>query len=139
MITSFSGEYRFLSNFWVHPILFEGMIYPSNEHAYVAAKTIVLSERELIQKLETPAEAKKYGRTIDLRPGWNQLKVNIMRFLVSEKFKDESLFQKLKETAPHDLIEGNNWGDTFWGQCPLGEGCNWLGKLLMETRDDPFR
>ena len=53
MITSFSGEYRFLSNFWIHPILFEGMIYPSNEHAYVAAKTIVLSERELIQKLET--------------------------------------------------------------------------------------
>ena len=34
-----------------------------------------------------------------------------------------------------DLIEGNTWGDTFWGQVD-GKGENKLGKLLMKIRDE---
>ena len=32
-----------------------------------------------------------------------------------------------------ELVEGNYWGDTFWGICN-GEGTNWLGILLMAER-----
>jgi predicted NAD-dependent protein-ADP-ribosyltransferase YbiA (DUF1768 family) len=42
----------------------------------------------------------------------------------------------LQETRPYELIEGNNWGDKFWGQSPLGTGRNELGKILMSVRDD---
>jgi hypothetical protein len=40
---------------------------------------------------------------------------------------------KLLATEYVELIEGNNWGDTFFGVCN-GEGENWLGRLLMNLR-----
>lgn len=33
------------------------------------------------------------------------------------------------------LIEGNDWGDTFWGMVD-GEGENNLGKILMRVREE---
>jgi predicted NAD-dependent protein-ADP-ribosyltransferase YbiA (DUF1768 family) len=33
------------------------------------------------------------------------------------------------------LIEGNTWGDKFWGQVK-GEGANYLGRLLMKVREE---
>jgi predicted NAD-dependent protein-ADP-ribosyltransferase YbiA (DUF1768 family) len=40
------------------------------------------------------------------------------------------------KTKPFELIEGNTWGDKYWGQCPIGNGRNELGKILMAIRDD---
>lgn len=138
MITSFSGEYRFLSNFWLHPVSFEGIQFPSNEHAYVAAKTLDLDIRKKIAMVESPAKVKKIGRTLDLRKDWEKVKVPIMHNLIEEKFSDTVLRELLMKTAPMKLIEGNTWGDTFWGECPLGTGKNMLGKLLMYERDGLF-
>ena len=39
-IDSFHGVYRFLSNFWPAQVALDGIVYPTVEHAYVAAKTI---------------------------------------------------------------------------------------------------
>jgi hypothetical protein len=36
---SFHNEYRFLSNFYPAEVSFEGLVFPTVEHAYVAAKT----------------------------------------------------------------------------------------------------
>jgi predicted NAD-dependent protein-ADP-ribosyltransferase YbiA (DUF1768 family) len=36
-------------------------------------------------------------------------------------------------TGDCELVEGNTWGDKFWGVCD-GEGENHLGKLLMKIR-----
>ena len=44
-IGEFQGEYRFLSNFWPAPVEFEGITYPSVEHAYQSAKTMDMAER----------------------------------------------------------------------------------------------
>src|SRR4051794_21773182 len=43
-IDSFEGQYRFLSNFFPAEVEFEGMTYPSVEHAYQSAKT---TDREM--------------------------------------------------------------------------------------------
>ena len=85
MITSFSGEYRFLSNFWLHPVSFEGIQFPSNEHAYVAAKTLDLDIRKKIAMVEDPAKVKRIGRTLDLRKDWEKVKVPIMHNLIKQK------------------------------------------------------
>lgn len=58
-----------------------------------------------------------------------------MRAILESKFSDKQLYNLLLETKPRLLVEGNYWGDTFWGQCPVGVGENNLGKLLMEIRD----
>lgn len=134
MINNFSGSYRFLSNFYPARVTYEGVTYPTSEHAYQAAKTWEKEERKKIARMKTPGEAKRYGRSIALRAGWDSMKVDVMREILYIKFRDEQLRQLLLDTGDEDLIEGNDWGDVFWGQV-AGRGQNWLGRLLMELRD----
>ena len=42
---------------------------------------------------------------------------------------------RLVETGTEELVEGNDWGDTYWGVCK-GTGKNMLGKILMEVREE---
>ena len=134
-ITEFRGAYRFLSNFWFCAIDMDGSTYPSVEHAYQAAKTFDFQQRGHIRRSSTPGGAKALGRKITLRLDWDAIKIETMRALVRQKFSAHTdLRAKLLATGDAELIEGNHWGDTFWGQCPIGNGQNWLGKILMEVR-----
>ena len=76
------------------------------------------------------------ARTLRLRPNWEEKKVSIMREIVLAKFtQNEELGRKLVKTGSAVLQEGNYWGDTFWGICK-GKGGNWLGRILMEVREE---
>ncbi len=135
-IESFSGANRFLSNFWPCEVEFEGMIFRSVEAGYVASKTLDLEIRKQVQQLDTSGKCKAFGKTIILRPDWKDVKLKVMEHLLRQKFKKGSeLGDKLVETFPKILIEGNTWNDTFWGICN-NEGKNHLGKLLMKIRKD---
>jgi ribA/ribD-fused uncharacterized protein len=135
MISSFTGKYYFLSNFYPCIITYEGITYPSSEHAFVAAKSDDTRDREYIATILTPGKAKQYGRRLILRDGWDDIRVNIMRDIVIIKFSsDDYLRDALLDTGSEELVEGNYWGDTFWGQSPVGTGQNNLGKILMEIR-----
>ncbi len=133
-INSFFGEYRFLSNFYPCWVGFEDVIYPSVEHAYQAAKCSDPNYRGTIRQADTPGVAKRLGKMALLRQGWEDVKLVIMERLLIKKFADFELGRDLKNTNDAELIEGNSWGDTFWGVCN-GVGENHLGKLLMEVRD----
>jgi ribA/ribD-fused uncharacterized protein len=133
MVSEFQVEFRFLSNFWEIPIKYEGIWFVSVEHAYQAAKTLDIEQRQLIARLDTPGKAKRAGKNLVLRPDWEEVKIPIMRELLKQKFSNRALMYKLRQTKG-ELIEGNTWGDTFWGVC-RGQGQNILGKLLMEIRD----
>jgi ribA/ribD-fused uncharacterized protein len=137
MINSFSGEFDFLSNFSPSEVSWAGNLYPTVEHAYQAAKSKDCGVREMFMFYKTPGQAKREGRKIQIREDWEEIKVNVMRTLLIQKFSDPVLLAKLKATAPHELVEGNWWNDTFWGVC-RGTGKNMLGKLLMEIRDNVF-
>jgi ribA/ribD-fused uncharacterized protein len=135
VIDAFTGPYFFLSNFAESPVEFEGALYPTVEHAFAAAKTLDPTERELIRLAERPGEAKRLGRQVALRPGWDDLRVEVMRGLLARKFAPGSeLAARLLATGDAQLVEGNTWGDRFWGVC-RGQGRNQLGQLLMELRD----
>ncbi len=134
-ITSFSGKYRFLSNFWPCEIKIDDLTYPSVEHAFQASKTTSSIEKIEIYDADTPGKAKRLGKKVTLREDWETVKVYIMGFLLDEKFKNPTLRKALLDTGSVELIEGNTWGDTFWGVCD-GQGENTLGKLLMDLRDD---
>jgi ribA/ribD-fused uncharacterized protein len=134
-ITSFTGEYEFLSNFSWSPVLHDSIQYPTVEHAFQAAKTYDKDERRRIAALPTPGMAKRAGRKVKLRKNWNEMRVKVMRTLLRKKFLHPGLAGKLLATEDAELIEGNSWGDTFWGVCN-GVGENRLGKLLMEIREE---
>lgn len=142
MIEKFRGEHRWLSNFYEceSPIHLEGdnFDYPSVEHAYQAAKTFNLEHRWRI-RCGDATYAKRYYKTRQeaIRPDWNQVKVLIMERCLRQKFAEgTSLRAKLLATNDDEIVEGNTWGDRFWGQCPIGNGENNLGKLLMKLRSE---
>jgi len=115
--------------------MYRGIAYPTSEHAYQAAKTLNENSRMNISILGTPSEAKRYGKTVQLRADWDEVKLEIMAEIVRAKFiQNPTLREKLLATDDAILEEGNNWGDTYWGVCK-GSGENNLGKVLMELRD----
>lgn len=132
-IDLFTDQYLFLSNFAPVKVEFENEIYRSVEHAYQAAKTMDKDARANIRSSRTAARAKSVGRYVKLRPYWSDLRIGIMHGLLVKKFSQEPFRTMLKNTGDAELIEGNNWNDTFWGQCS-GKGENNLGKLLMKIR-----
>lgn len=136
VIDSFRGDFGFLSNFYESSIWVDGRQYPSVEHAYQAFKFGPDGEgHELVRKAKTPGIAKKLGRAASLPNHWESTKVDLMRRLVREKFKNPLLRAQLLATEDVELIEGNWWNDRFWGVC-RGSGQNWLGKILMEVREE---
>ena len=136
MIGPFRGQYDFLSNFYLTPVKYNGIIYPSSEHAFQAAKTTDMSVRKTIAALNFPGEARAVGRGVILREDWNNIRLVIMTKIIREKFSsNKALKIKLLNTGGHELVEVNTWGDTFWGVCNnVGE--NHLGKILMKIRKE---
>ncbi|QIG70173.1 swarming motility YbiA-like protein [Rhizobium phage RHph_N28_1] len=134
-IAGFDGEWHFLSNFYASPIIYEGILYPTVEHAFQAAKTLNMKVRKQISLLATPGQAKAAGRAVKLRPDWEDIKIDIMRELIILKFKIPALRKYLLLTKGITLIEANTWGDKFWGTNMRGIGRNELGKLLWEHCD----
>lgn len=138
-ITEFRGSYRWLSNFHLIDVEFEGTVYPSTEHAYQAAKTLNQEVRAQIAKLPSPSAAKKYGSDplkTPLRQDWDEpTRLATMEMILREKFKDPMLAKLLAGTNNAELVEGNTWGDQFWG-ISRGSGSNHLGKILMKIRKE---
>lgn len=143
-ILGFFGEYNWLSNFYKSPILIDGILYPSSEHAYMAMKVLDRGTRMKIAEFKTSAEAKRFGQKIPLRPNWDQLKLVFMYKVLYAKFsQNKTLHEKLIKTGDKYLEESNWWRDTYWGVywkdgIPEGnrEGQNMLGKVLMAVREE---
>lgn len=140
-VSSFTGEHSFLSNFWACHVPYAGYGYPSAEHAYQAAKTVLPAERRRIAACETPGAAKRAGRSLALRPDWEQLKKRVMLAVVLSKFQENpELAEQLAATGDAPLAEGNHWHDNFWGDCRCGRqacrepGLNALGRCLETVR-----
>lgn len=136
-INRFRGEFFFLSNFFPSQLTFNGLRYESAEAAFQSMKTLDMDERRRFTDI-SPQKAKQLGRSIRLRPDWEQIKDNVMEEILREKFAEPEMRRKLLGTGDALLVEGNFHGDTYWGICE-GQGQNKLGKLLMRIRDDVRR
>lgn len=135
-IDRFTGDYVWLSNFFVEP---SGTTV---EHRFQAGKARHNPElRGAILNASTPGKAKRLGREVPLdRRWWARECGPIMYQALLTKFFDPDLREKLLATGNSVLIEGNYWHDNYWGNCmckdekctPLGH--NHLGMMLMEVR-----
>lgn len=133
VIDRFREDYYFLSNFYPAKIVFEGHIFGSAEAAFQAMKCP--SRVTEFVNLDA-SQAKRLGRQVSLRADWDEVKDDIMYRICKGKFlQDMRLAGKLLATGDAELIEGNTWGDIYWGVCD-GKGENHLGKILMKIRDE---
>ena len=134
VINSFDGEYDFLSNFYECPILWKGNLYRNSESIYQSYKTLDNVPFDFTKT--TGSQAKKISKKLNVRPDWNKIKFDLMYEICQEKFNQNTdIAQKLMNTGDAILIEGNYWGDTYWGKCN-GVGQNNLGKILMKIREE---
>lgn len=152
VIPKFEGEHFFLSNFYESPIEFDKpgggkLTFMSGEAAFQAAKYKVMEcdDRDKLQYIHkimnavSPKQAKYFGRSVNINlEKWETIKVDCMREVVYAKFTHEGLYGQsmgdaLLKTGHAMLVEGNTWGDKFWGRCE-GRGYNILGSILMEVR-----
>lgn len=132
VIDRFDKYYRFLSNYYNCEVTFNGYTFMSSEAAFHAQKNSQFAKKFVNL---TPGEAKRLGRRVRLRSDWEEVKDDIMFNIVLEKFiQNPHIAKKLIGTGSCTLIEGNNWGDTYWGVCD-GKGENRLGEILMRVRD----
>lgn len=156
-IYGFFDKHRYLSNFYLHSIEYENILYPSNENAYHAAKIDYQGHMAQYQRMKfaeyTPSEAKSKGRSLSLRGNWLsylpeeewvndseevlilQVRDKIMYELNVIKFSNPYLLNLLLETGDRHLEETNWWKDDYWGVCN-STGLNKLGRILMKIRDE---
>jgi len=133
-IDRFTGANAWLSNFAPAPVVLDGETYPTVEHAYQAAKFRETAIRDKLRKLPSPGSAKQQARLWPITiPGWDERRLAVMADLLTQKFDQQRYARRLLDTGDARLIEGNHWGDEFWGVCN-DRGENHLGRLLMEQR-----
>jgi ribA/ribD-fused uncharacterized protein len=142
-ITSFTCDFGWLSNFYPVTVELDGIRYSSVEHAYQAAK-FDRKHRHNFGPYLTPGQAKRLARSMikqfqddpdsHLTPDWDFIKYEIMVDLIRQKFSPNTdLAEKLVDTGNRKIVEGNTWGDTYWGVCD-GKGLNVLGNIIMAER-----
>lgn len=134
-IHRFDGAYRFLSNFYLCTVERNGWQYISVEHAYQAAKAASTEDHDYIANSITAFLAKRRGGEVLMDPMFEVTKLDIMHECLRSKFSNRELRTMLLSTGNRPLIEGNTWGDHYWGVC-RGRGENWLGRLLMRVREE---
>lgn len=144
MIMSFTGPTRWLSNFHRCPITHHGLVFPAVENAYMAWKTTCPTTRQHLTAL-SPSEAKKLSQTEAFiathRPDYTDTtRVRAMLNLSRQKYDaahNPELAQQLLATGQATLVEGNTWGDEFFGSnLHTGAGQNYLGRILMTVRQE---
>lgn len=138
VIREFRGEYEFLSNFFDCLVDYNGNKFDNSEAAFQSAKST--NKQDVVDfvcggKYSAPSKAKSAGKKVALREDWEQVKDGIMLDVLRCKFDDPELGCMLMSTDGATLVEGNTWGDTYWGVCK-GVGKNMLGTLLMQVRDE---
>lgn len=132
-IMGFRGEYSWLSNFHTCVCVWNGIPFMSSEHVFMYQKSNDPNYRLKIIMSSTPGQAKRIGKTAELRPDWDTYRLIAMSNALKSKFANKDLSQKLINTGDAHLEETNVWHDTYWGVCN-GRGQNMLGRLLMNLR-----
>ena len=131
-----SADSSWLSNFSEHPIVLEGIRWPSVEHYYQAQKYAGTEAAERIRRAASAQQARKAGqdRSLSPRPDWDTHKEEVMGRAVRAKFEQHrQLRELLLATGDEELIHQSG-SDLFWGRSPEGVGENRLGLILMAVR-----
>lgn len=132
--------YGAFSNLHRRPVVFEGVTFPTSEHAYQAGKPSKDSVREWLMAAPSPALLAMAAHGLyswDIAPNWSKIKFERMKNILRAKFtQHDDLRELLLGTGTSRLVEAatvDNAVNRLWGEVN-GKGQNKLGELLMEVR-----
>ncbi|ERM58404.1 MULTISPECIES: NADAR family protein [Vibrio] len=126
----------YLSNFAACPIEVGDQIWATSEHYYQAMKFSSQALRNIILEARTPAEAFSLSRDYEdqVREDWYDIRVEVMEFIVAEKFRQNPQFALFLTNTGDSVIKEHSHKDSFWGDGGDGTGENRLGEILMAVR-----
>lgn len=132
--------YGAFSNLYKRNIEFEGIVFPTAEHAYQAGKARKPAVRDWLMAAPTPSllAMAAHGLYVwDIAPDWSKTKFDRMkRVLLAKYTQHQDLRELLLSTGSARLVESatvDNAVNRLWGEVN-GKGQNKLGVLLMEVR-----
>lgn len=157
--------YYEFSNFYEVEVTYNGIVYPTSEHAYQAAKFLGNTQEEqeymdIIRKANTPGIARilalqktgggykwrtnlnpiitKYKELgVTIRPDWEDVKTEIMANIVICKFEQHQDLKELLVSTGDRHIAEHTSRDLYWGDGgEKGNGESLLGQILMALRQD---
>ena len=131
--------YGCFSNFSRHGFELDGFWWVTSEH-YFQAQKFVDTDRlwaDKIREVKTPKDAAKMGRSRShpLRSDWEEVKDEIMKQAVLQKFQTHGDIREVLLSTGEMLIVENSPIDYYWGCGKDGSGKNRLGEILMEVRE----
>lgn len=132
--------YGCFSNLYRRSMTFEGVTYPTAEHAYQSAKPREDKVREWLLAAPSPSLLAMAAHGLyyyNITPGWSQNRRERMRQVVLAKFTQHpDLAEILLSTGSAAIIESPTTDSEVnrrWG-IVNGKGTNWLGLILMDVR-----
>lgn len=132
-----NDEYGCFSNFAHYDFELDGKRWATSEHYFQAQKFCGTKYEEIIRLLDTPMKAAEMGRNRDLplRKDWEQVKDDVMRRAVWEKFTQNKEIRDILMSTEKETIIEKTTNDYYWGCGKDGSGKNMLGIILMEVRE----
>lgn len=138
----FHKEYEFLSNFYNAPITvkIKGVkyTYKCSEALYQALKSNDPIDWHNFQGYNG-GKSKRKGKEVVIRDDWEDIKLKVMLWVVSNKFKQNKELARMLCDIDVDIVEHNEWHDNFYGDCYCPRckdirGSNHLGNILTFVR-----
>jgi ribA/ribD-fused uncharacterized protein len=134
--------YGVFSNLSRWSVKFDGIDYPTAEHAYQAGKARKEAVRDWILSAPSPSLVAMAAHGLyywDIVPGWSKNKFQRMKQVLLAKYTQHpELLELLLSTDSKRLVESatvDNEVNRTWGEVN-GKGKNMLGILLMEVREE---
>lgn len=119
-IVRFEGPYAFLANDHPSTFMYLGVRYPTVSHAYYALRARDASQAALYVAGAPVKVAIACGKRLVPREGWQDESEQVMLGLLRAKFDGPFLGPRLLQT----------------GDAVLGDGRNFVGRLLMQVRQE---
>jgi ribA/ribD-fused uncharacterized protein len=131
------GYAKFFSTFSAHAVEFEGVLYPTVEHAYHCQRYADEAVREEIRSARSAIEAwgvsQKYKSK--QQTDFDERKAGIMEALCRAKLiQHDDVKQALIESGADVIVK--NFPDSFWGIGNDGTGGNMMGQIWIKLRSE---
>jgi hypothetical protein len=129
--------YGCFSNFSAHGFMLDELYWATSEHYFQAQKFVDTLYLEKVRQTKTPKDAANMGRnrSLPLCSGWEQVKNDVMRKAVLQKFRTHADIREILLATRDEVLMENSPIDYYWGCGKDGSGKNKLGQILMAVRE----
>lgn len=121
-----------------HPIVMDGVTWPSTEHYFQAMKFKGTGHVEAVRQAKKPRDAAEMGRdrSRPLRKDWEDVKDGVMLEAIRAKFTQHEDCKALLVGTNDALLIEHTSNDNYWADGGDGSGKNVLGRILMQVRSE---